>query len=118
MNVKRFVVALAVVPLALTAVVLPLVSPSQAVAKNLLVSNSADGPFRDHLSTPLFKGEGPFVPHDRAHNTFYVKNNSNDTARATLAVVNHGASSGFENALRFDVDIEGAKATGSSAGRR
>ena len=116
MSLHRIPLALAAVLLAVATLVVLLGSPSQAESKNLLVSSSPDGPFRDHLAKPLFKGEGPFVPRDRADSIFYVKNNSSDTARATLAVVNHGASSAFESALTFDVDIEGTKSSGALPG--
>lgn len=86
-------------------------APSQAEPKKLLVSSSATGPFRDNLATPLFDDAGPFVPLDEASSTFYVKNNSKQTARATLAVVNRGGTNEFEDALTFDVDIDGTTTT-------
>jgi len=113
MSLNRVPLALAAVLLLVATMVMFLGTPSEAVTKNLLISSSADGPFRDHLSRPLFKGEGPFVPLDRADSTFYVKNNSSDTARATLAVVNRGTSNDLESALSFDVDIQGTKSSGA-----
>ncbi len=86
-------------------------SPSQAEPKKLLVSNAAHGPFRDNLATPLFDDDGPFVPLDEASSTFYVKNNSKQAARATLAIVNRGGTNEFEDALTFDVDIDGTTTT-------
>ncbi len=98
---------------AMTAVVvMALGSPSQAEPKKLLVSNSAGGPFSGNLATPLFAGEGKFVPLDAASGTFYVKNNSQERARTTIAVVNRGRSTDFERALTFGVDIAGTAAAG------
>ncbi len=100
--------------LALAAALLALLgAPSQAESKKLLVSSSATGPFRDHLATPLFDGDAPFVPRDRASSTFYVKNNSEQTARATLSVVDRDGTNEFEDALSFEVDIDGTAAAGT-----
>jgi hypothetical protein len=113
MRVRRTALG-GLVVVALAAVLLALLSaPSQADPKKLLVSNTATGPFRDNLATPLFDGAGRFVPLDEASSTFYVKNNSKQTARATLAVVNRGGSNDFEDALTFDVDIDGTAASGA-----
>jgi len=90
--------------------------PSQAESKQLLVSSSAAGPFRDHLAMPLFAGTGPFVPHDEASRTFYVLNNSQQVARTTVAVVNRAASGDLEDALTFEVDIEGTTTSGALPG--
>jgi len=96
--------------LGLTIVVSP---PSQAESKQLLVSNTPAGPFSDNLATPLFADTGPWVPNDRASRTFYVKNNSQDVARTTVAVVNRSGPGDFVDALTFDVDLEGTTTTGA-----
>lgn len=100
--------------LAMTAVMIILLgSPSQADPKKLLVSNSASGPFRDNLATPLFASDATFVPLDQATNTFYVKNNSKQVARTTVQVVNRGTTNAFESALTFDIDIDGTSTGGT-----
>ena len=113
MKPRRTAIAVSGVLAVIAVVIMAFGSPSQAESKKLLISNSADGPFHDNLSRPLFQGDAPFVPRDRARSTFYVKNNSNQAARATLAVVNRGASTTFESALTFDVDIDGTKSSGA-----
>ena len=113
MRVRRTALA-GIVALALAAVMVALLgTPSQAEPKKLLVSNSVNGPFRDNLASPLFAGDDPFVPLDAATSTFYVKNNSKQTARTTLAVVNRGGTNEFEDALTFDVDIDGTTSSGA-----
>lgn len=95
-------------------VVIVLGSPSQAEPRKLLISNSISGPFQGNLATPLFKGAGPFVPLDEASNTVYVKNNSDQTARTTVRVVNRGRTPAFEDSLAFDIDINGISTGGTA----
>lgn len=109
----RRVLAWSAVVAVLTTLLVMLASTSHAEPKQLLVGNSPTGPFNGNLSRPLFHGEGPYVPRDRVTSTFWVKNNSHQVARATLAVVNRGGSNAFEEALSFDVDIDGVHSTAS-----
>lgn len=94
-----------------TLVIVLLGSPSGAEPKKLQISSAAEGPFRDNLVTPLWQGEGPLVPRDEVDASFFVKNNSGQSARATLAVVNRGRTNAFEQALTFEIDIDGTRAT-------
>lgn len=113
MTMRRMTLG-AFVALSMTAVMIILLgSPSQAEPKKLLVSNYANGPFRDNLATPLFDDDGKFVPLDATSNTFYVKNNSKQTARATVQVVDRGTTNDFESALTFDIDIDGTSTGGT-----
>jgi hypothetical protein len=111
MTVRRLTLATFAVLVALAMLVLVLSAPSQADPKKLLVANSATGPFKDNLATPLFKNEGPFVPLDDVTSSFWVKNNSPQPARLTVAVVNRGTTNEFEQALTFDVNIQGTQST-------
>lgn len=93
--------------------IITMASPSSADPKKLLVSSSANGPFQSNLATPLFKDSAKFVPLDEATSTFWVKNNSKQTARTTVSVVNRGTTNDFEKALTFDVDIQGTTSSGT-----
>lgn len=99
--------ALAVGLVLLTGLVAALLmsSPTQAEPKKLKVSSSEDGPWVDNLTRPLFEGLGPFVPEDEVPDRFFVKNNSNQPARATLAVVDRGAANEFEQLLSFTTTV-------------
>ena len=111
MSARRATAAGFLVVVAVALLVGLLSPPSQAEPKQLLVSDAANGPFRDNLATPLFDDDGPFVPQDEVSSTFYLKNNSQQAARSTLAIVNRGGTSEFEDALTFDVDIDGTTTT-------
>ena len=107
----RFVRLLAaVLAIVLTALVTSFLSssPSTAAPNRLLVSNT-DGSFSDNLTTPLFGNLGPFVPKDSVSDTFYVKNNSNQPARATFAVLSTRpsgeAKNDFEDRLTFSYRV-------------
>jgi hypothetical protein len=85
-------------------------SPTQADPKKLLVSSTgAAGSWANHLTRPLFEGHGPFVPRDQVPDRFYLKNNSNQPARATLAVVDRGSRNNFEELLSFTVNVGGVE---------
>ena len=112
MNLRRTLV----VPVLGVLLVMLLAPASQAEPKRLLVGSGPTGPFRDNLGSPLFAGTGPLVPLDDVTRTFWVKNNSRQVARATVAVVNHGGSSDFERALTFGIDIDGVTASAGVPG--
>lgn len=82
-------------------------SPTQAEPKKLKVSSSEAGPWGDNLTRPLFENLGPFVPMDSVPDRFFVKNNSNQPARATLAVIDRGAGNEFEQLLSFTASVGG-----------
>lgn len=111
MKLTRIATAVGVVLLTALLSALLVSSPSQAEPKKLKVSSSATGPWSDHLTTPLFEGDGPFVPADAVPDRFYLKNDSQQPARATLAVVNRGSSNAFAQALSFTTDIGGVRST-------
>ena len=113
MNVRRAATGVVGLLPVVAVLIVVLSPPSQADPKKLLVSSAASGPFRDNLATPLFKDGAKLVPLDEATQTFYVKNNSHQTARATVAVVNRGATNAFEEALTFDIHIDGASTGGA-----
>lgn len=109
----RRVLTWGAVLVALTALLVMSASASHAEPKKLLVSSSASGPFQDNLATPLFDGVGRLVPRDQVAATFWVRNNSKQSARTTLTVVNRGGTSDFEKALSFQVDTDGTRSDGS-----
>ena len=88
--------------------VLSLGSPAYAAQKKLKLATSAAGPFGDHLTTPLF--EGTYVPGD-VTSSFYVKNDSPQTARATIALVEKAPVNDFERALSFSASVDGTTGT-------
>ena len=111
MKPTRIATAVGVVLLTALMSALLIPSPSQAEPKKLKVSSTATGPWSDHLTTPLFEGDGPFVPADAVPDRFYLKNSSNQPARATLAVVDRGATNAFEQNVTFTTDIGGVTST-------
>ncbi|MGH3347712.1 MAG: hypothetical protein ACRDO4_12085 [Nocardioides sp.] len=88
--------------------VLSLGTPAYADQKKLKLAGSAAGPFGDHLTTPLF--EGTYVP-GSATSSFYVKNDSSQTARATIALVEKAPVNDFERALSFSASVDGTTGT-------
>lgn len=112
MKIRRLTLAAFAALIALAMLVLVLGSPSQADPKKLLVANSASGPYQSNLAHPLFDGKGPFVPLDESTSSFWVKNNTKQIARLTVAVVNRGGTNEFEQALSFNVDIQGTQSSG------
>jgi hypothetical protein len=112
MKMRRITLTAFAALTALAMLVLVLSSPSQADPKKLLVANSANGPYQNNLGNPLFQGKGPFVPLDQSTSSFWVKNNTKQTARLTVAVVNRGSTNEFEQALSFDVNIQGTQSGG------
>lgn len=88
--------------------VLSLGTPAYADQRKLKLAASAAGPFGDHLTTPLF--EGTFVP-GSVTSSFYVKNNSPQTARATIALVDKVPENDFESALSFNASVDGTAGT-------
>jgi hypothetical protein len=113
MNARRITLTAFAVLTTLAMLVLVLSAPSQADPKKLLVANSATGPFKNNLATPLFQGSGPFVPLDQVSNAFYVKNNSSQPARVTVQVVNRDSTNEFEQALSFNINIVGTQSSSS-----
>ena len=80
-------------------------SPSLAAPQRLLVSND-NVSWSANLATPLFDELGPFVPTDAVPDRFYVKNNSNQPARATFAVFKRqGNLNAFEDNLSFTYTV-------------
>ena len=84
--------------------VLGLDAPAYAEQKKLKLATSATGPFGDHLTTPLFAGT--YVP-GSVTSSFYVKNSSAQTARATIALVEKTPVNDFERALSFSASVDG-----------
>ena len=85
-------------------------SPSTAAPNRLLVSDTgAAGTWSDNLTSPLFDELGPFVPLDNESDSFWVKNNSNQPARATFAVLSTRPDgepkNDFEDRLEFTYDV-------------
>jgi LPXTG-motif cell wall-anchored protein len=113
----RVATATAFAVLATLAPVLLLSSPSQAEPQKLKVSRSATGPWTDHLSTALFDGDGPLVPTDSVTDTFYVRNDSQQAARATLTVVDRPAGNDLERHLTVATEL-GDVTTDLSPGTR
>ncbi|MGN6131057.1 MAG: hypothetical protein ACTHOK_12025 [Nocardioidaceae bacterium] len=103
---RRVLVATLATVLAVVTAMLLTGSPTQADPKKLLVSN--DGvTWGDNLTKPLFGELGPLVPQDKVKSSFFLKNNSHQPARATLAVVDRGPANDFTQALTFDYDVAG-----------
>ena len=88
--------------------VLGLNAPAYAEQKKLKLATTASGPFADHLTTPLFSGT--YVP-GSASSSFYVKNSSAQTARATISLVEKAPVNGFERALSFSASVDGTSGT-------
>jgi hypothetical protein len=88
--------------------VLGLSAPAYAEQKKLKLATTASGPFGDHLTTPLFSGT--YVP-GAATSSFYVKNSSAQTARATIALVEKAPVNAFERALTFSASVDGSSGT-------
>lgn len=82
-------------------------TPSAAAPKRLAVSNDGMA-WSSNLGTPLFEDAGRLVPQDSVDAAFFVRNDSDDPARATLAVVDRGPSSAFARNLTIDYTIAGA----------
>jgi LPXTG-motif cell wall-anchored protein len=87
--------------------VLLLSSPSHADPQKLKVSRSATGPWSDNLSSALFDGTGAMVPTDAVTDTFYVKNDSPQAARATLSVPSGLGRNDLERHLVISADLGG-----------
>lgn len=83
-------------------------SPAQADPDRLMLGLSQAGPFTENLSTPLFTGT--YVP-GTATSTFYVKNESPSTTRATIALVPKDAINEFERSLSFTASVGGQTGT-------
>ncbi len=83
-------------------------APAYAEQKKLKLATSAAGPFGDHLTAPLFTGT--YVP-GSATGSFYVKNSSPQTARATIALVEKAPVNDFERALSFSASVGGTSGT-------
>ena len=113
MSTRRMTLSAFAALAALAMLILLVSAPSQADPKKLLVASAANGPFRDNLNTPLFQGTGPFVPRDASTSSFWVKNNSSQTARLTVQVVNRGSTNDFEQGLSFNVNVQGTQSSGS-----
>ena len=80
-------------------------APANAEQKKLKLATTASGPFGDHLATPLFSGT--YVP-GSVTSSFYVKNSSAQTARATISLVEKTPVNGFERALSFSASVDGS----------
>lgn len=79
-------------------------APAHADPDRLRLSLSQSGPFTESLSTPLFSGS--YVP-GTAASSFYVKNDSSSTTRATISVAPKSSYNAFEAALRFRASVGG-----------
>lgn len=79
-------------------------SPAHADPDRLKLGPSPGGPFAETLATPLFTGT--YVP-GTATRSFYVKNESPSTTRATIALVPRDAVNDFERALSFTATVGG-----------
>lgn len=93
--------------LALLASLLSMVAlgaPAHADPDRLRLGLSQSGPFTESLTTPLFSGT--YVP-GSATSTFYVKNDSPSTTRATISVVPKASYNAFEQALSFSATVGG-----------
>jgi hypothetical protein len=88
--------------------VLGLATPAYADPQKLKLATSAAGPFVDHLTTPLF--EGTYVP-GGVTSSFYVRNDSPQTARATIALVEKTPVNDFERALSFSASVDATTGT-------
>lgn len=107
MRARRVATATVFAVLATLAPVLLLSSPSQAEPQKLQVGRSATGPWSDHLATALFEGGGAMVPADSVTDTFYVRNGSQQPARATLSVLDRPARNDLERHLTVSTELGG-----------
>lgn len=101
---KRLLVGVTTIVAAALAAALLSSSPSAAAPQRLLVSND-DASWSQNLTTPLFEELGPFVPQDDVTDRFYVKNNSNQPARATFRVYKDAELNDFERNLTFTYSV-------------
>ena len=83
-------------------------SPAHADPQRLMLGLGQTGPFTESLSTPLFTGT--YVP-GTATSTFYVKNESPSTTRATIALVPKEAVNELERSLSFSATVGGQSGT-------
>jgi hypothetical protein len=83
-------------------------SPAHADPQRLMLGLSQAGPFTESLSTPLFSGS--YVP-GTATSSFYVKNESPSTTRATIALVPKAAVNELERSLSFSATVGGQSGT-------
>jgi LPXTG-motif cell wall-anchored protein len=104
---SRVATATAFAVLATLAPVLLLSSPSQAEPQKLKVSRSAAGPWTEQLDTALFDVGGALVPQDSVTDTFYVKNDSPQAARATLSVPGGPERNDLERHLIVSAELGG-----------
>jgi LPXTG-motif cell wall-anchored protein len=104
---SRVATATAFAVLATLAPVLLLSSPVQAEPQKLKVSRSAAGPWTDRLDTALFNGGGALVPDGSVTDTFYVKNDSPQAARAALSVPGGPERNDFERHLIVSAALGG-----------
>lgn len=95
--------------LAVAAVLIILFAPVARAGgdRQLLVGESAGGPFADNLPTSLFPGR--YVPDQEVTRTFWVKNNSTDLARTIVTVLPADSANELSDALSFDVAIGDAQ---------
>jgi hypothetical protein len=84
-------------------------SPAHADPQRLMLGLDPAGPFTESLSTPLFSGS--YVP-GTATSTFYVRNESPSTTRATIALVSKEAVNELERSLSFSATVGGHAGTG------
>jgi len=98
--------SLAIALLAALLTVVALGAPANADPDRLRLSLSQSGPFTESLSTPLFSGS--YVP-GSATSTFYVKNSSPSTTRATISLVPKNSYNAFEQALSFSASVGGVQ---------
>lgn len=89
---------------AATVVVMAAAAPAQADPQRLMLGLDQAGPFTESLATPLFTGT--YVP-GSASSSFYVKNESPSTTRATIALVPKTAVNDFERSLSFAATVGG-----------
>jgi hypothetical protein len=101
---RRLLVGCTTIVAAALAAALLSTSPSAAAPQRLLVSNDGST-WSQNLTTPLFGELGPFVPQDDVTDSFYVKNNSNQPARATFRVYKDADLNDFERNLTFTYTV-------------
>lgn len=100
----KFVPRMLAAMLAVFISVIGIAEPAQADQKKVQLGSSAAGPFADNLTGPLFNGT--YVPGSVAR-TFYVKNNSAQTARVTLTLIGKTPANAFEDSLSFTAKAGG-----------
>ncbi|GAA1478360.1 hypothetical protein GCM10009623_28060 [Nocardioides aestuarii] len=83
-------------------------APAHADPDRLKLGLNGAGPFTESLTTPLFTGT--YVP-GTATSSFYVKNESPSTTRATIALVPKDAVNEFERSLSFTATVGGQTGT-------